>query len=119
MAHQLFSGRINIWTYCAGVALFCVTAFSQIIILAEFFQFLIQFENGHLISEVMFVLYNIILIGYYFSIQVRRLHDVGIGEWYRGRLVFYDGEMKENKCGKPPKPGIDLMALVCLPSSRG
>lgn len=108
---RLFAGRINVWTYIFGVAFYVGAAFAQIIILPTLYQ-IIRIDGSSVVCDVVSVIYNCLLIVFYWSIYIRRIHDTSIDEWYMSWLVFSDSYVGENKWGKPTRLGVDLRALI-------
>jgi uncharacterized membrane protein YhaH (DUF805 family) len=58
------------------------------------------------------------------TLRTRRAHDIGasgLEAWFYIKdwaLLVKLGQRKENRYGKPPKPKIDVKALIGLPPSR-
>jgi uncharacterized membrane protein YhaH (DUF805 family) len=126
--HRLFAGRLNKKNYFYSI-FFLAFFFLLLFSLEIFIPLLLRLDEIPPLFAYPFGYGSLVIIMFFaFSLYVRRLHDCGRSGWwsllyfvpYVNALVgilllFYEGDEKENKYGKPQYPdGFDL-ASIFLP----
>jgi uncharacterized membrane protein YhaH (DUF805 family) len=107
---RLFAGRISRSNYMLGILLF-------LLLMGLFGVISLFMLDGKLglnaMEYILMSAYALTALVFFFSITIRRLHDVGLSLWDIGSDFYplQEGQDRVNKYGGPPKPGIDLKSL--------
>lgn len=134
---KLFAGRLNRRTFFVGTIIYSIalSLIVELLFTVDNLLFTQSISEGFssqffIYDTVVFILIMIPFAVIGFSLMIRRLHDLGASGWFSLLyiianllvdvvLALLPGQRNANKYGKPPKPKINIKALLGLEDSSG